>query len=98
MAAKIVWTEMALEDLRSIVAYISKDDEDAARKFGFRLIRKVDVLMEFPRIGRMVAELREEHLLELVLSPYRIVYEVHGREEVVSVLRIWHAARGPLEL
>ena len=98
MALRIIWSELALHDLRSIVTYIARDDGETARKFGFKLIGKVGILTRFPFVGRIVAEFKDENLRELVLSPYRIVYEVDANSGTVSVLRIWHSARGNLDL
>ncbi len=42
-------------------------------------------------------EFREDHLRELIVTPYRIVYEIDDDLIKLSVLRIWHGARGDLE-
>jgi mRNA-degrading endonuclease RelE of RelBE toxin-antitoxin system len=45
-----------------------------------------------------VQEYREECLRELIVPPYRIVFEIDDDAMKLSILRIWHAARGDLEL
>lgn len=89
---------MALADLRDLVRFIAADDPATAERFGNRLISKVGTLSSFPRIGRMVPEYRDDHVRELILTPYRIIYEVDDEGSVVTVLRIWHGARGEPEL
>lgn len=39
---KVLWTEFALEDLRSIHSYIAKDSKIYADKFVEKLINRVD--------------------------------------------------------
>lgn len=98
MAYRVVWAEAALVDLRDLVHYIARDDRKVAKRFGDLIVTKVDSLQTFPRIGRIVSEYREDLLRELIVSPYRIVYEINDDAMMLSVLRIWHGARGNLEL
>ncbi len=98
MDYRIVWSESALRDLRDIVQYIARDDPKAAERFGNLIISKVLNLCAFPRIGRIVPEFREDRLREIILTPYRIVYEIDDNYSPLSVLRVWHGARGSMQL
>jgi toxin ParE1/3/4 len=97
MAYRIDWSETALADLRSLICYIARDDQRVAQQFGDLIVTKVELLHKFPRIGRVVPEYGEDRLRELIVSPYRIVYEIDDDLTKLSVLRIWHGARGDLE-
>ncbi len=46
----------------------------------------------------MVPEEGEDLLRELLYSPFRIVYEIEEEHRAISIVRIWHAARGAIEL
>jgi mRNA-degrading endonuclease RelE of RelBE toxin-antitoxin system len=46
----------------------------------------------------MVPEYREDRLREIIIAPYRIVYEIDDQSMTLSILRIWHGARGNMEL
>jgi plasmid stabilization system protein ParE len=94
MAFKIIWSQQARDDLRDIVAFIAADDPHIAESFGLRLISKVDLLAQFPQLGRIVPEERDENIREIVLSPYRIIYRVMTIKQLIAVARIWHGARG----
>jgi toxin ParE1/3/4 len=98
MAFRVVWSETALADLRDLVRYIARDDRQAAKRFGDLIVTKVQSLQTFPRIGRIVPEYREERLRELIMAPYRIVCEIDDEAITLAILRIWHGARGNLEL
>ena len=75
---KVVWTEFALEDLRSIHSYISKDSKIYANKFVEKLINRVDQLESFPKSGRVVPEFESDMLRELIEGNYRIVYKINS--------------------
>jgi toxin ParE1/3/4 len=98
MAFRVVWSETALADLRDIVYYIARDDRQIAKRFGDLIVTKVESLQTFPRTGRIVPEYREECLRELIMAPYRIVYEIDDETTPLAILRIWHGTRGDLEL
>ena len=84
--------------MRDIVAYIAENNRPAAEAFGFRLMAKVDLLAQFPAIGRMVPEEQDENVREVILPPYRIVYRVLAENQAVAVVRVWHGARGEPEI
>ncbi len=98
MAGKIIWSLQAREDLRDIVSFIAADNPAAAQSFGLRLMSKVDVLANFPQLGRVVPDESDEALRELILRPYRIVYQVLADQQMVAIVRIWHGARGEPEI
>jgi plasmid stabilization system protein ParE len=98
MAFKIIWSQRARDDLRDVVAFIAEDNRGVAESFGFRLISKVDLLGQFPHLGRVVPEEGDEDTRELILPPYRIIYRVFPEKQMVAVVRIWHGARGEPEI
>jgi addiction module RelE/StbE family toxin len=98
MAFQIIWSEQARDDLQSIVLFIAQDNPTVAETFGYRLMSKVDVLAQFPQIGRVVPEENDETLREIVLRPYRIIYKVLEKKQIIAIARIWHGARGEPEI
>lgn len=98
MAFKIIWSAQAREDLRDIVTFIAQDNPQVAESFGYQLMSKVDVLAQFPRIGRVVPEEQDENVREIILRPYRIVYQIADQEQIIAVARVWHGARGEPEI
>lgn len=98
MDFRIIWSEIALRDLRDIVRYIARDDPKTAERFGNLIISKILNLGTFPRIGRIIPEFREDRLREIILTPYRIVYEIDDHNSTLAVLRVWHGARGSVQL
>jgi plasmid stabilization system protein ParE len=98
MAFKIIWSRQASDDLRDIVTFIAENNRPIAESFGCRLMAKVDLLAQFPEIGRMVPEEQDENIREIILPPYRIIYRVLAENQVVAIARVWHGARGEQEI
>jgi plasmid stabilization system protein ParE len=59
---------------------------------------KVDLLEQFPQIGRVVPEAQDENIREIILPPYRIIYRVLAENGAVAIARVWHGARGEPEI
>jgi addiction module RelE/StbE family toxin len=94
MAFKIIWSEQARDDLQAIVLFIAQDNPPVAESFGCLLMSKVDVLAQFPLIGRVVPEENDETVRELIFRSYRIIYKVLEKKQMVAIARVWHGARG----
>lgn len=87
---KIVWTELALEDLKSIQNYIAQDSESYANRFVEKLLARVKQLESFPKSGRVVPEFGTDIIRELIEGEYRIVYLENT--DSVFIARIQHSA------
>ena len=98
MAFKIIWSEQARDDLQSIVLFIAQDNPPAAESFGYLLMSKVDVLAQFPQIGRVVPEENDENIREIIFRSYRIIYQTLMEKQIVAIARIWRGARGEPEI
>jgi len=51
----------------------------------------VERLADFPNSGRVVLELKDPAIREILFGSYRIVYRVKG--DLVEVLTVYHGAR-----
>lgn len=99
--ASVHWSGVSRGHLREIVAYISRDSAAYAAAVGERIVAAAEQLRQYPRLGRVVPELGDETLRELIVGNYRVVYQVHRRQ--VEVAAIIHGsqdlrrilARGP---
>lgn len=87
MTAAIAWAEPALGDLEAIRVAIGRDSEPFARRLLDRLVDAVERVVSVPRIGRVVAEVGDERIRELLFQTFRIVYRAEpNRITVLSVL------------
>jgi len=87
---RVRWTETARRDLDLIVDYIAEDSLGNALAVLDRLEQRAESLSDSAGRGRVVPELRSVDVyqyLELIESPWRIIYRIQGREVfVVAVL------------
>jgi len=74
--ARLIWTEKAVEDLENIAEYIGTDSEYYAKDFIKRVIEQVEKLVQFPKIGRIVPEVGDENIREIIYHNYRVVYKM----------------------
>jgi toxin ParE1/3/4 len=88
---KIVWTQIAIEDLQLIHEYISKDSKLYAERLIEKIIERVDQLETFPKSGRVVPEFETETIRELIEGNYRIIYQI--LPDYIGIVRIHHSAR-----
>ena len=84
---KIVWTTTALRRIADIASEIARDDPDRARDVVSRIFDKVETLLEFPELGRLVPEVGKPHIRELFVEPYRIVYGLKGSQISIRTVR-----------
>jgi toxin ParE1/3/4 len=85
------WSVEALKDLRSLQAYIAKDNPAAAKKVAMAIVQAVEInLPENPHMGRpgRVSGTRE---LVIAQTSYIVPYRV--KAGAIQVLRVYHGAR-----
>jgi plasmid stabilization system protein ParE len=88
---RIVWAPQAIDDAAAIRAYIARDSSHYADLIVERIVAAIDLLASSPRAGRVVPEIGDESLREIIHGNYRIVYRLRpGAIEIATVL---HGAR-----
>ena len=92
MAYKILFTEYALlVDLESLLSYIRADNNVAAERLGRALLSHVELLQDFPRLGRMIAN--RGGIRILAHFPIGVYYRVQDDEHLIEILHFWHGSR-----
>ena len=87
--AEVVWAEPALSDLNTIAEYIALDKPIAAGKFIEKVLSEVDLLANFPTMGKIPKELSKTTVYrELVIKPCRIFYrQTKSQVFIVHIMR-----------
>lgn len=98
MGFQVILTPQSLDDLEEIVSFIAKDNSERGRSYGNELIDRALAIGAFPELGRIVPEIGEPTVREIIHAPYRLIYELFASEQIVYVLRFWHGARGEPEI
>ena len=88
---KIIWSELAIDDLRNIHQYISQDSIKYASKQVERIISRIDQLEHFPNSGRIVPEFENKVIRELIEGSYRIVYRLYSDHLLIA--RVHHSSK-----
>jgi len=85
------WTPQATDDLEAITDFIATDSEHYASLFAMDVLAAVERLAVLPNSGRIVPELSDPSVREILFGNYRIVHRVRG--ELVEIVTVYHAAR-----
>lgn len=76
MDLEVKWSPEAIEDLELIAEYIDRDSEYYAQAVVTEILSVSRGIGEFPLIGRIVPEIGDEHIRELFIYSYRLVYRI----------------------
>ena len=88
---KVVWTEPAFNQLKSIHKYISQTSVEYADRMVDRITRRSVQIAEHPLSGRVVPEFGSGQVREIIERPYRIIY--HILPDQIEVLSVLHGAQ-----
>jgi addiction module RelE/StbE family toxin len=91
---KLVFSPLSLRQLHEIQAYIAYDSPNAAARVVTRIRQSIEILADFPKLGR-VWEDGPTRVLTVSGLPYRIHYRVLEEAEVVEILLVMHTSRKP---
>ncbi len=89
--ARVIWAPRALSDLEALLEYIARDAPASARRFGEKILARVELLAEFSESGSLVAEDHTETYREVFQGSYRIIFR--SAKNLVVVVAIHHGAR-----
>jgi plasmid stabilization system protein ParE len=88
---RVIWAPQAIQDVEAIRAFVARDSVHYADLVVERIVAAVGRLEDNPRSGRMVSELGDELVREVIHGNYRIVYRL--RHDVVEIATVFHGAR-----
>ena len=93
----IHWTEPAVTDLQEIQEYLEPDYPNTANKLVTKLLEAPERLVQFPEMGKRVAEADQSSIRELIVArTYRLIYL--WDEPVISILAIVHARKSLIDM
>ncbi len=85
---RIIWAPLAVDRATEIAEYIAQDKPSVAEKWVNSVFLKVEQLKSTPEIGRILPEINNKKLRELIYGNYRIIYRIE--EKQISILTIRH--------
>lgn len=72
----IRWSPHAVDDLEAVRDFIARDSGHYAKLVVQRIVAAIDLLATSPQVGRVVPELRNRDVRELIVGAYRVVYRL----------------------
>lgn len=84
---KLIWSPLAIEQVRDIAAYIALDKSSVAVQWVEKIFNSVERLSDFPDSGRVVAEIKRHEIREIVQGNYRVIYKVKPAEILILVVK-----------
>lgn len=89
---KVIWTQEAIAQLIEIEDFIANDSPKRAAEFVDEIIDHAEAtLPDTPSIGRMVPEINNTDIRELIFKKYRIVYRVNKKN--IEILTVFEGHR-----
>lgn len=77
MARRVVWTDIALDELREVADYVAQSDSQEASAIVSAALLKADERVMFPESGAIVPELDSEFIREVIIKrAFRLIYEI----------------------
>lgn len=92
MAKQVVWDDAASDDLRGVYTYLLDLSEKYADSFLDLVFARVELLEQFPRMGRIVPEMNLPSIRELIVENYRVLYFVNENTEI-RIIAVRHSAK-----
>ena len=89
---RINWTLQSKSDLKQIADYISLNSKRYAKLQVLRIKNKTHVLRTHILIGKVVREIENETIRELIEGRYRIIYNIISKTQI-DILTVHHTAR-----
>lgn len=83
----VIWTTHASSQLRNIHHYIAQNSVIYAKRTVLDITNKIKILDDFPQIGKVVPEIQQDHIRELSIHSYRLLYQIdHSNIYVLAIV------------
>jgi addiction module RelE/StbE family toxin len=84
----VIWSEPAKKSLQNIYYFIAEDSKFYAKEVVDKIVNESEKLDDFPKIGRIVPEIDEDNVRELIIYSYRMIYEIN--DDNINILALIH--------
>ncbi|GBR72255.1 toxin Doc [Candidatus Termititenax spirochaetophilus] len=91
MAKRLVWSPSALECIDKIAEYIAIDSLFYAKAFVRNIFNLGNQILLFPEAGRIVPEVDDKVIREVIYGNYRVVYRID--KSIINILAVANSAQ-----
>ena len=86
---KVLWTDHAVKQLDTIHEFIASDSSLYAKQTIDKLTNTSSILRIFPETGRIVPEVNDKSIRELIVGNNRLIYKIlSDRIDILSILHV----------
>ncbi|MCC5942208.1 MAG: type II toxin-antitoxin system RelE/ParE family toxin [Balneolaceae bacterium] len=89
----IRWKSQAIKDLEAIEEYYLAVAPEFADILTDEILLKTRRLLHSPQSGRIVPEIDDPSIREILVYSYRIIYHYSAGESNIEILTVYHSAR-----
>jgi toxin ParE1/3/4 len=90
---KVIWTKQGYSTLDEAVAYVAQDSLTAAQQLLESALDMASSLTVFDERGRIVPELEQPSVRELLIQRYRLIYEVFDTKVEILAFMVPETSR-----
>lgn len=90
--ARLIWSEMSSDDLEDIADYIAKESLHYAQQTISKIYYAAEKMADHPLSGRVVPELSNPVIREIIVGNYRVIYSTPSPDEV-QIITVHHSSR-----
>ncbi|MBA7705416.1 hypothetical protein ES703_114245 [subsurface metagenome] len=84
-------SEKTKRQLKNIYNYYSENSIQYAEHFLEDFYKKIESLIEFPKMYSIIPHLEKHDIRKLLFRNYRILYQIDEDEELIKVVAILHS-------
>ncbi|TVR69528.1 MAG: type II toxin-antitoxin system RelE/ParE family toxin [Marinilabiliales bacterium] len=89
---KVRWTDQAVDDIENIAEFISKDSVKYAKIQVKRFFDITRILEKQNKFGRIVPEINNDKIREIIQGNYRIIYRIVSDNQI-DIITVHHSRR-----
>ena len=89
---EVNWTSQSIEDINNIAEFISRDPLKYAEVQVEQFFEYAAMLELNPQIGRVVPEVGNKAIREMIIGNYRLIYKIIERNRI-DILTVHHSSR-----
>lgn len=89
---EIKWTTQSLDDIDNIVEFISRDSQKYANIQVQIFFETVEILETHPKSGRIVPEIKDPSIREIIVGFYRIIYQIQSKT-LINIITVHHSKK-----
>jgi addiction module RelE/StbE family toxin len=89
---EVKWTSQSLDDINNIAEFISRDSLKYANIQVQIFFDSVEILGAHPKSGRIVPEIKDPSIREIIVGFYRIIYQIQSKT-LINIITFHHSKK-----